>query len=351
MMLILIDTSKWDPIVDWQNYTWDGAFIKVSEGMVEDRIYKSQWGRAKGFTIRGPYHFFRVYVNPTEAAQKFVYLLGNDQGELPPVLDLEDANGYPNDVPSRALKWLETTRKAVGRPPIVYTSQGFANYVKLYNYPDFKEYPLWLAAYPRDKIIEGWTEQQRRNWIYTTLRAPQAFIWPRTISPWSKVTVIQWTAKCPPEYVPGYPLGFKDAVDINFYAGTMYDLFNEFDITYVPNPKGDDDMTDVPITLTALLRELQPSNLRRGAGLDEPVIETLTGPLTIKGVGVKILKDNYWWIQIVEPKQGFVALTTSYSNVVYNPNPNPNPNVPRKVIRSVLYFDDGTSAELAPVPE
>lgn len=73
------------------------------------------------------------------------------------------------------------------------------------------------------------------------------------------------------------------------------------------------------ITLTADLLAGQTSRLRMFAGLNGGIIQTLTGPLHIQGTGAKVLVDGYWWIQVVSPVAGWVALTTSYGNVVYTP--------------------------------
>jgi hypothetical protein len=125
-------------------------------------------------------------------------------------------------------------------------------------------------------------------------------------------------------------------------------MFDKYNITFVP--REEEEMPVDTITLTANLGEFQPSNLRNAPGLtNTSVRKTMTGPLTIKGIGRKISKDGYYWIQIVEPYDGFVALTTAYQNVQYNENgleePTP-PTTERFVVRSKLYFNDGTTQDL-----
>ena len=111
-------------------------------------------------------------------------------------------------------------------------------------------------------------------------------------------------------------------------------------------------MPDTTITLTAQLGEFQPSNLRNDAGLTNTAIrKTMTGPLTIFGVGKKIYKDGYTWIEVIKPDPGFVALTSAYSNVKYNENgleegTNTPPTVDRYVVRSKLYYNDGTTQDI-----
>jgi hypothetical protein len=352
-MLIGIDTSLWDPIVDWKQYDWDFAFIKVIEGMVEDPRFRQQWEAARGYTIRGPYDFFHHFNNQKEVVAKLSNLLGNDRGELPPVLDLEDHDGEPRKVAPKALEWCREAENRFGRKPIVYTSLGFATSdgVDLAQERGLAEYPLWLAVYPWDKITQSWTEQKRTLQIQRIIHNRELFVVPNAIAPWNRLgkpSVIQWTSKCPPEFVPGYPLDGKKAVDINFYPGTMQRFFEEYNISYTPKPRGDD--MDKPITMTALLRELQPSNLRNLPGtVGTNVLRTLVGPLTIKGTGQKMLKDGFWWIEVVainsDPVTGWVALTTSYTNIVWIETPSPST---RNISRVVTHFDDGSSVETFP---
>lgn len=353
--LIGIDASKWDPILRWENYTWDFAFVKAMEGEVPDPKFLTQWRAAEGYTIRGPYFWFHWFNDQGKVVRMFRNVLGNDPGELPPVLDLEDDDGEPNKVPLEALEWCKECKNVFGKKPIIYTSWGFANRVKLFNFVEFAEYDIWLAGYPWDQITETWTEAKRDNQIFKVLNNHSLYPYP-SFSPKpfnAKPIWTQWTAKCKPDWVPGYPLGDKKAVDINFCYLTMPQLFERYKIVYTP--KGDD-MSTKPITMTADLKSLQPSNLRNAPGtVGTTVFRTMTGPLTIKGTGEKIQKDGFWWIEIVatvdsngeKPVSGWVALTTAYENIIWlNPSPSPT----RKVVKNVTYFDDNTTVETFPRP-
>ena len=259
MTLVGIDVSYYDPILDWKNYTWDFAFIKASEGTVIDQDFRQQWEAARGYTIRGAYSFFRSFVNQKLAVQKLIEYLGNDLGELPVVLDLEVHNSYISAA-LLALDWLKEFYRLTGIRPIVYTSPGFASdkYVRLYNYPEFAEYPLWLATYPWDKITSTWTEEMRRNKLHSIAIMETPYTFPSTIKPFPRVDFVQWTGKFPPEYVPGYPLGGKLAVDVNFYAGDMKQLFDQFKIIYVPKPKGETMIYTGRITTVTNMRSSMP---------------------------------------------------------------------------------------------
>src|SRR5687768_9508173 len=76
-------------VLAWDQYTWDFAFIKASEGTVIDPLFREQWAAARGNAVRGAYHFFRPFVDPILAVTTFLDYLDGDRGELPAVLDLE----------------------------------------------------------------------------------------------------------------------------------------------------------------------------------------------------------------------------------------------------------------------
>ena len=342
-----IDVSYYDPLIPWNKYTWTFAFIKASEGLYLDVDFAAQWKAAQGETVRGAYHFFRSFVDPINSANKFIGCMGSDIGELPPVIDLEDMNGMEyKEFNIRVKKWLNRVQSLTNKRPIIYTSPGFINTSKMYLYSEYSEYPLWLATYYKDEIDENWTETDRKNWIYNVLQA-RTLIFPPTPKPFKKINFLQWTAKCSPEFVPGYPLGGKRAVDVILYPGSTNDLFKEFSIIFVPKPKGDE-MTDTTVTIEADLRALQPSNLRPAAGLQAGLIRTLVGPLHIKCVGQKVQLDGYYWSEVIEiggvAEHGWIAWTTSYENITY-----PQQTTTKKVIKSTLTFDDGSTLDLFPM--
>lgn len=347
-MLIGGDYSLYDPILNWEVHDWDFAIIKVSEGTVPDPKFRAQWHFARGKTIRAPYHFFRPAVNNVLSVERMMYLLGNDPGELPPVLDLEAQDGM-KDIPQRAWDWYTRVERIVGRPPILYTSLGFVQSTGGLNaYKMFNGKPIWLAEYPWDRIYPGWTEENRRDQIYKVIHARLYNF--RSLNGLGTPDFIQWTAKAPPEFVPGYPLGTKKAVDVNLCRLEMKDLFVKYQIK--PIIEGELPVPDTTITLTAFLGEFQPSNLRNSPGLTNTAVrKTMTGPLAIQGIGKKIYKDGYTWIEIIKPDPGFVALTSAYNNVKYNENgleetPGTPPTVDRYVVRNKLYYNDGTTQDL-----
>lgn len=96
--VIGIDVSKWDPIVSWDNYSWDFAIVKASQGVVEDPKFKAQWLAARGHVIRSAYSFFDPRVDPVLAAKALIKIMGSDLGEMPIVNDLEIDGGLEASV-------------------------------------------------------------------------------------------------------------------------------------------------------------------------------------------------------------------------------------------------------------
>lgn len=343
------DYSKWDPLLDWPHHTWKYAFIKVSEGVIEDRQWAQQWAAARGYVYRGGYHFFRPLVGWKMAAEKYMQLMDREGlGELPPVLDLEVLDGVNNnDICNRALEWLRYVHRESGQRPIVYTSPGYSDTVQLYRYRDFADYDLWQATYPWDRIVTGWTEEMRKAVIMDILTGIYQYHFPTASRPWRdtgrKPQFVQFTGKCPPEYVPGYPLGVKDAVDINVYKGTVDELQLQYGL---PNLEGGTVSTK-PITWSANLKAGQVANLRVASGLGAGIIKQLTGPLALQGTGVKVQKDGYYWAEVVLPQSGWIAFTTSFENVKWLTDP-VVPAPQKKAVRTIIHYNDGSTDEMLP---
>jgi len=204
-----IDVSYWDSGIDWPKVRATGQrfmFTKATEGdFYADPTFPTNWSGAKAAgLLRGAYHFFRCNVDPKKQAKKFIDYVKKtgDNGELPPVLDLESNDGQTKDkVISRAKTWLDEVEKAFGRKPIIYSGQYF-----LQDYlseagggpPSWaKDYPLWLAQYP-NTYVEGQKPYLPRGW----------FNW----------TIWQYSEK-------GRVNGINASVDMDVFNGTLEELY------------------------------------------------------------------------------------------------------------------------------
>jgi GH25 family lysozyme M1 (1,4-beta-N-acetylmuramidase) len=234
-----IDVSRYDVKLNWSQYTFPFAFVKVSEGTVKDPLFDYHWKGAKGHTLRSPYHFFRPFVDPKLSAQTFIAYLGDDRGELPPMFDLEATDNIIG-VMSRAKSWLAWYEELTGVRPIIYSSLGFLVDNQFTKHDWLKNYKLHLAQYRYDNL----SLESRPRILHQIATGQQSYTMPAVPSPFTRLTFAQWTAKGAPEDVPGYYVGVdgKKAVDLNFYNGTLEGMMNELGVV-PPNPTdtGDED--------------------------------------------------------------------------------------------------------------
>ena len=163
-----IDVSAWDPYIDWPLVKNQGirfAIIKATEGLnFVSQAYESQWAGAKSVGIlRGAYHFLIANQDGAKQADFFLSKVKVEDGDLPPVLDIEEADNYidPNNrakgiFPSsqfigNAQKWLERIEQQTGRTPVIYSRPTFLkDHLAGSNFkapPWANKYPTWLAEY------------------------------------------------------------------------------------------------------------------------------------------------------------------------------------------------------------
>lgn len=150
-----IDVSRYQPTVDWQRVADSGitfAFMKASQSNFGDPLFSKHWASAKAAKIlRGAYHYLVPDLDGAKQAAAFLKILGNDPGELPPVLDIEAKTTNPAQYAAISEKWLKVVEDALQRRPIIYTAAWYWNSTMLVGgkYPAWAaSYPLWVAHYP-----------------------------------------------------------------------------------------------------------------------------------------------------------------------------------------------------------
>lgn len=262
-----IDVSYWDSGIDWPKVRATGQrfmFAKATEGdFYADPTFAANWSGAKAAgLLRGAYHFFRCNVDPKKQASKFIDYVKSvkDDGELPPVLDLETPDGQTKDkIIARAKTWLDLVEAAFGKKPIIYSGQYF-----LQDYLSeagggppvwAKDYPLWLAQYPNN-YVEG----------------SQPFL-PRG---WFKWTFWQYSEK-------GSVNGINASVDLNLFNGSLEELYKFAGAQIVTEPPkkekkhtvaAGDTFESIAIKYGVTVRELVSANLqllKKGDQLTIPV--------------------------------------------------------------------------------
>lgn len=165
-----IDVSHYQNQINWdtvaeQNINF--VFIKASEGeSIQDSLFQKNWNSLKKFDIKkGAYHFFRPGTDVKNQFANFKQIVKLEQGDLPPVLDIEVNDGVSKlDLVQNAKSWLSLCEEEYKIKPIIYTNLNFYKST-LAGY--FDDYPLWIARYSNEKPIlnygNSWTFWQYGN--------------------------------------------------------------------------------------------------------------------------------------------------------------------------------------------
>lgn len=155
-----IDVSRWQPTVDWvkvKGAGMDFAVIKASQATFADPLFKTHWAGAKAAgLLRGAYHFFMPDADPMKQVDIYLKTLGDDPGDLLPVLDIEAKTTGPAAYAKGSKIWLDEVEKRLKRKPIIYTAAWYWNTTMLIGgkFPEWaSDYALWVAAYP---VKDGW---------------------------------------------------------------------------------------------------------------------------------------------------------------------------------------------------
>lgn len=192
-----IDISHHQGKIDWAKLskatvgdeTIDFVFIKATEGTsILDENFNDNFYQAReyGF-LRGAYHFFSPSVSAKKQAEYFLKQVHLEEGDLPPVLDIESIGTLnTEEIRNAAKTWLETVEKVYKIKPIIYTNHKFKQ--DYLNTPTFNKYPYWIAHYYVDRLAY---KGEWKFWQYTDV---------------------------------GQLEGVREKVDFNIYNGSMYDL-------------------------------------------------------------------------------------------------------------------------------
>ena len=166
------------------------VMIKATEGASHiDKNFNENFYQARehGF-IRGAYHFWSNKTTAREQAYYFLKKVPLEDGDLPPVLDVEHIppNISVEDFQREILTWLHIVEDKYHVKPIIYT---YYKFKELYlSDQRFDDYPYWIAHYYVDKV------KYTGKWKF----------WQHTDA-----------GKLP---------GIKGYVDLNIYNGSFYDL-------------------------------------------------------------------------------------------------------------------------------
>ena len=168
-----VDVSHYQGTINWEKLAGqdlDFAFIKATEGSSYlDECFYDNWREAgKTDLYIGAYHFFSFDSEGKKQAEFFINTVGDLEGKLPPVIDVEfygdKAHNPPKkeEVVMQLNEMLSVLEEHYQIKPIIYTTYTVYNkYIK----GEFQEYPLWIrnVYYPPDVALrDTWS-----FWQYT----------------------------------------------------------------------------------------------------------------------------------------------------------------------------------------
>lgn len=156
-----IDVSHYQGKIDWQRLACDSdakyplrfAFMKATEGGdLADETFARNFEEARkhGF-VCGAYHYFIPRTDAVKQADFFINTVKLQQGDLPPVLDVETVGKLSRKELKTSVKtWLDKVESHYGVKPILYTSYKFK--LSYLNDSLFNTYPYWIAHYYVDSV-------------------------------------------------------------------------------------------------------------------------------------------------------------------------------------------------------
>jgi lysozyme len=150
-----IDVSRYQSRINWPlvkqmdvaDVKIGFAFIKATEGAgLTDKTFYRNWIKSKkSGIVRGAYHFFIAAQSGRAQAKNFIKQVHLEPGDLPPVLDVENLNGYSSKAMQDGVaEFLKTVEAHYHVKPIIYSN---ANFYTTHLQERFSEYPLWVAHY------------------------------------------------------------------------------------------------------------------------------------------------------------------------------------------------------------
>lgn len=166
-----IDVGHHQGKLNWHNVADAGVgfcFIQATEGSswVDDR-FERNWQRSQDVGLyRGAYHCARVGADAATQAVHFHSVVGSPGFlDLPPALDLEEANGHSPEVVLRWTKdFLSKAADLFDREPVVHAGSFWREHLKNPVDEFFAKHPLWLAGYVEEeklKVPAAW-----RHWSF-----------------------------------------------------------------------------------------------------------------------------------------------------------------------------------------
>ncbi|MDE5582739.1 MAG: glycosyl hydrolase family 25 [Ruminococcus sp.] len=159
-----VDVSNYQGLVDWEKLENQGvrfAFIKATEGSghVDESARRNIKNARKTDIKISAYHFFSFDSAGETQASNFISVVGADEINMPPVVDIEYYADKKSNKPSREeaekilSPLLENLEEYYGVKPIIYTTVPvYLRYVR----KNFGDYPLWIRCVNGEPDLINW---------------------------------------------------------------------------------------------------------------------------------------------------------------------------------------------------
>ncbi|MGN0310207.1 MAG: GH25 family lysozyme [Bacteroides sp.] len=156
-----LDLSHHQGTVDWDELAYHHnpifplrfVFMKATEGSdLADETFDVNFRSAREHgMIRGAYHYFNPKSDVNRQADFFIQHVALEQGDLPPVLDVEERGSLSKEeLKRRVHQWLDRVEAHYHVKPIIYS--GFKFRTKYLSDSLFNRYPYWIAHYYVDSV-------------------------------------------------------------------------------------------------------------------------------------------------------------------------------------------------------
>lgn len=166
-----VDVSHHQGGIDWARVAGDDiafAYVKATEGADHvDRRFAENWEGAHAAGLdRGAYHFFTLCTPGRAQAEHFLRVVPDDEGALPPAVDLELAGNCAARPSAARVRreleaFLEPVEEATGQRTVLYVGDDFES---VYPVRQALDRPLWHRRILWRADVDGWWIWQFTGW-------------------------------------------------------------------------------------------------------------------------------------------------------------------------------------------
>jgi len=165
-----VDVSAYQGTIHWDVLSRQDslyfAYIKATAGSdLKDKSFETNWTHAKNTDLAvGAYHLMRFDSPGWAQADHFISVVPNEEGSLPPAVDVELYGEDRRNPPSKEaadgiLKaLLEKLEAHYGKKPVIYATQSA---YKRYISGDYTAYPIWIRNVFTKPILSD-----KREWTF-----------------------------------------------------------------------------------------------------------------------------------------------------------------------------------------